>query len=92
MHAVVVTVSIDTSQLEAADDALRQQVIPRVSSAAGFHAGYWTRGADTSSGLSMVLFDTEENANAASEMVSSSPTPPGVTIRSVEVREVVASA
>lgn len=92
MHAVVVTVSIDPTQIDAADQALREQVVPRASSSAGFQAGYWTRGADQSQGLSMALFDTEENANAASEMVSSSPTPPGVTIRSVEVREVVASA
>lgn len=92
MHAVVVTVSIDPAQLEAADTALREQVVPRAASSDGFQAGYWTRGADQSHGLSMAVFDTEANANAASEMLGNATPPPGVTIRSVEVREVVASA
>ena len=87
MHAVVVNVTI--SDLGADEAVLREQVVPRVSAAPGFVAGYWTR--KDNSGLSMLVWESEDAANAASEMVRSAP-PEGVTVDSVEVREVVASA
>jgi hypothetical protein len=87
MHAVVVRVTINDP--EAADRGLREQVVPRVSQAPGFVSGYWTRKDNT--GLSMILFDSEDGATRASEMV---PTmvPEQVTLEGVEVREVVAQA
>jgi heme-degrading monooxygenase HmoA len=87
MHAVVVNVTI--SDLEADEAVLREQVVPRVSKAPGFVAGYWTRKGND--GVSMSVWDSEEAATAASEMVRS-VAPEGVTIDRVEVREVVASA
>jgi len=51
MHAVVVRVNIDDS--EAATARLREEVVPRVSQAPGFVAGYWTRKDNT--GLSARL-------------------------------------
>ena len=65
MHAVVVNVTI--SDQEADETVLREQVVPRVSGAPGFVAGYWTR-KDTR-GLSMSIWQSEDAANAASEMV-----------------------
>jgi heme-degrading monooxygenase HmoA len=87
MHAVVVNVTL--SDLEADEVALREQVVPRVSGTPGFVAAYWTR--KENHGLSMSIWQSEDAANAASEMVRSAA-PEGVTIDSVEVREVVASA
>ena len=87
MHAVVVNVTIDDT--EASEVALREQVVPRVSQVPGFVAGYWTR--KDNSGLSMSVWESEDAANSASEMVRS-VAPEGVTVDSVEVREVVASA
>ena len=87
MHAVVVNVTIDDEQGSTA--ALREQVVPRVSQAPGFVAGYWTlKGND---GVSISVWESEDAANTASEMVKS-VAPAGVTVDSVEVREVVASA
>lgn len=88
MHAVVVTVTL-TESPEASEAALREQVVPRVSQVPGFIAGYWTR--KDSAGLSMTVWESEDAATAASEMVRSA-VPEGVTLNSVEVREVVASA
>jgi hypothetical protein len=87
MHAVVVTVTI--SDHETAEGHLREQVVPGVSQAPGFVAGYWTRQGD--SGLGMVVFESEDAAKAMSERV---PTmvPDVVTLESVDVREVVAHA
>jgi hypothetical protein len=40
----------------------------------------------------MVVFDSEENAQQAAQMVRGGPLPDGVELVDVEVREVVASA
>ena len=87
MHAVVVRVRID--DVDAGLEALRNEVVPQVSQAPGFVAGYWTRKDDT--GLSMIIFESEEAATRASETIPGS-VPEGVTFESVEVREVAAHA
>lgn len=87
MHAVVVRVRIQDE--EAATKALQEQVVPRVSQAPGFIAGYWTR--KDNAGLSMIVFESEEAAQAASKQVQSGM-PDAVTLDGVEVREVVANA
>ena len=53
MHAVVVKVTINDP--EPAERNLREQVVPGVSQAPGFVAGYWTR--EDNDGLAMILFD-----------------------------------
>ena len=87
MHAVVTTVTVNDR--EAATSHLREQVVPGVSQAPGFVAGYWTRKDNT--GLAMVLFESEEAANGMSERVPSMLTD-AVTLENIEVREVVANA
>jgi heme-degrading monooxygenase HmoA len=87
MHATVVNVTINDEEPSLA--ALREQVVPRVSQMPGFVAAYWTRKGNT--GLSMGVWESEEAANAAADMVRS-VAPEGVTVDNVEVREVVASA
>jgi heme-degrading monooxygenase HmoA len=87
MHAVVVNVTISDQETDEA--VLREQVVPRVSAAPGFVAGYWTR--KDNHGLSMTIWQSADAANAANGMVRSAA-PEGVTIDSVEVREVVANA
>jgi len=90
MHAVVVRVTI--SDREAAQQGLDQDVVPQVSQSPGFQAGYWTWKGDT--GLSMILFDSEEAAiqaaNRVRDMVGGMSG--AVTLEDVEVREVVAHA
>jgi hypothetical protein len=88
MHAVVTRVRVNDR--EAATSHLREQVVPGVSQAPGFVAGYWTRG-DDGTGLAMVVFESEEAAKGMSERVPSMITD-AVTLENVEVREVVANA
>lgn len=88
MYAVVVRVNIDDDS-NAAETRLKEEVVPRVSQAPGFVAGYWTR--KERSGLSMLVFESEEAARNAEERVSSN-IPDGVTLQGTEVREVVANA
>ena len=87
MHAVVTNVTLSDS--EAGLAPLREQVVPRVSQMPGFVTGHWTRAG--SNGLSMVVFESEEAAQSAADLVPSL-VPESVTLDSVEVREVVASA
>jgi hypothetical protein len=82
-------VRISINEEEAATEALREEVVPRVSQAPGFVAGYWTRKDNT--GLSMIVFESDEAATAASEQIPSM-VPDSVTLEGVEVREVVANA
>jgi stage III sporulation protein SpoIIIAA len=87
MHAVVVMVRI--SDHEVAESHLREQIVPQVSQAPGFVAGYWARKDD--SGMGMVMFESEDAAKAMSEMTRSM-VPDVVTVENIEVREVVAHA
>ena len=86
MHAVVLTVKV--GNVEEARPELLERVVPSVSQAPGFVAGYWLEPKD-GHGLSVVVFESEEAANAAAGRIQP---PSGVTVESVEVREVVASA
>ena len=94
MYAVLI--EVDTSgqpDREVGLRALREQIVPGVSKAPGFQAGYWLRPLADAKGTSLVLFDTEENAEAASEALSVGSSPmPGVTVVRREVRAVAASA
>src|SRR4051812_18205915 len=56
-----------SGQPDQATDQLRSDVVPQVSKAPSFKAGYWTRATDSSdsNGLLIVIFESEENARAA---------------------------
>jgi hypothetical protein len=94
MHAVLV--EVDTSgqpDREVGLKHLREEIVPGVSHAPGFQAGYWLRPLEDGKGTSLVLFDTEENAEAASQALNiGSSLAPGVTVLRREVRQVAASA
>jgi hypothetical protein len=88
MHAVVVRVSINDP--ESAQKQLTERVVPFVSQAPGFVAGYWTRADDGSNGQSMLVFESEDAARNLAERIAGQ-VPEGVTFEGAEVREVVAS-
>jgi hypothetical protein len=88
MHAVVVNVTVN--DFEAGLANLRGEVVPRVSQAPGFVAGYWLRPVDDK-GLGVIVFESEEAARGVADKIE--PPPSGeVTLDSVDVREVVANA
>lgn len=92
MHAVITIVNIPAGQFETARKTLRNEIVPRVSKAPGFVKGYWTIDGPQTHGHSMVVFDSKDHAETAAQMVRSGPMPAGVTVASVDVREVVADA
>lgn len=91
MHAVVARVTIN--DFDRARQFLAEQVVPGASNAPGFVAGYWTRSDDGKGGLSMVVFESEETARNAAQMIESrAPDDEAAKLEGVEVREVVANA
>jgi hypothetical protein len=84
MHAVVARATIQ--DFEQARKVLREELIPRLSQAPGFISGHWVKLGETS-GASMIVFESEEGAQAAAEMFRTTP-PPTVTPTSIEVGEV----
>ena len=91
MHAVVVRVSIGDAEI--AEQGLREKLVPAVSSAPGFVAGYWTRSDDGSNGLSMLVFESEDAARAVADRFRGRTIiPETVEVSRIEVREVVANA
>ena len=93
MYAVIVEVDTSGSEREESLRRLREEIVPGISQAPGFQSGTWASDPDQSKGMSMVVFDTEENARAAASRFGVGASPqPGVTIERSEVREVVATA
>jgi hypothetical protein len=87
MHAVLVSVTIH--DFEPARTFLTEEIVPRVSQAPGFVAGYWTR-VQENQGRSMLVFESEEAARRMSEQLAQPAE--AVTIENVEIAEVVAHA
>ncbi|MFF3767631.1 hypothetical protein ACFYYR_26615 [Streptomyces sp. NPDC001922] len=90
MHAVLVTLTIEPVLAPVAAAALMEDIMPSVRSAPGFIAGYWMEPVD-GRGLSMVLFESEDEARAATPPAADW-TAPGVTIEGTEIRRVAATA
>ena len=90
MYAVVVRATIGDPEL--AQKGLQEQVVPRVSNAPGLVAAYWTRSDDKTNGVAMIVFESEESARGAADMIGAAPPPETVTLDNIEVREVVANA
>jgi hypothetical protein len=94
MYAVLGEVNADESVTEAGREFLNRIVVPAVRER-GAKAGYWLAPSG-GRGVSVAVFDTEEEARAAASMmkVGEKPhpeAPDGITLRTVEVREVIAS-
>ena len=93
MYAVFVEVNADTSLEDQARKVLQETIAPRARDA-GARAGYWLS-AQGGRGVSVTVFDSEEAARHQADQLKVGETPlgapPGVTFRTVEVREVLAS-
>ncbi|MDQ6915618.1 MAG: hypothetical protein M3155_07390 [Actinomycetota bacterium] len=91
MHVVTVKVSI--VDRERAERELRERVVPMVSQAPGFIAGYWLEPQE-GKGASFVVFESEEHAKAMVEGIEAQQAQSDmpVTFDEVGVRGVIAHA
>jgi hypothetical protein len=91
MHAIFIEVNADESHTDDARRTLPNTAVPRAKEA-GAKGGYWLapRGGR---GLAVVLFDSEDAARKMADQMKpgeQAGTVPGVTFKTVEVREVLA--
>jgi quinol monooxygenase YgiN len=93
MYAVLIEVNADESHVEAAREYLPKVASPSAREA-GAKGGYWLA-PQNGRGLSVVVFDTEDEARAVAAHFEvgkpAAPDGPAVTVKTVEVREVLAS-
>jgi len=94
MYAVFTEVNADESNIERAREFLPQRAA-QVASEFGAKGGYWLA-PHGGRGVSIIVFETEEEARrtASTLRVGEPPVadaPEGVTLRAVEVREVLAA-
>ena len=87
MHAIVVHASI--SDLTEAKRGLDENVIPSMKGAPGFVAAYFVA-LDDSHGVSIEVFESEEQARAAGPRPDAEA--PGVKLESIQFGRVIASA
>jgi hypothetical protein len=91
MHAVMVKVSVTDAPV--ATEYLRETVVPGVSQAPGFVAGYWVRLEGGDEGNSLIVFESADAARAAADRLRENiASNPGVTLKDVTIGEVVANA
>jgi len=94
MYAVFTEVDATEAHTEAGREFINSTAAPRARES-GAKGGYWLA-PQGGRGVTIVVFDTEEQARKAAAMfrVGESPmpgAPEGVTLRTVEVREVLGS-
>ncbi len=89
MYAAVMYLKFEPSLASAAAETFTTKLLPKVKAADGFRGGYWLDPAG-GRGLGFLLFDTNDQARSASAVENW--TAPGVTIDSVEVHRVAATA
>src|SRR5581483_3428486 len=73
MHAVVRRWQMEANQAKQQQAFLSERIVPSVSRAEGFVAGYWSRPVADGVAYSFVVFDGEPSAAAFAQSVSGDP-------------------
>ena len=89
MHAVMVTVRMAPARADEARKTLDDYIVPSVKQHPGLVKGTWMAADEL--GVSVVTYDSQENAEKAAGGVSAGPDDP-ISIESVQVYEVHAEA
>ena len=88
MHAIVFRVTI--RQREEADRLLHEELVPGLSQAPGFVAGYWVNIGENE-GTAVVVFESEDAAQGVGD-AGGPPQTDAFTVESIEIGQVVAHA
>jgi hypothetical protein len=92
MHAVLIEVDVAGVDRDIGIKVLREQIVPAIKQLPGFQSGVWLTGNEEGRGLSLTVWDGEENARTMAERfgIGSSPAASASIVR-CEVREVAAT-
>ena len=93
MYAVLIEVDVAGVARDPGLEVLRERIVPAIKQLPGFQSGTWLTGNEDGRGLSLTLWDSEENARAMAEQFGGGggPAMPASVAR-CEVREVAATA
>jgi hypothetical protein len=92
-HAVLIEVDVAGVERGEGLQGLREGIVPAIRELPGFQSGVWLTGNEAGRGLSLTLWETEENAQTMASRfgVGSSPQASARVVR-CELREVAATA
>lgn len=91
MFAVVVREAGDAAKIDGSAGIVSENVAPRVREAPGFVSALWmSDGAGKT--LNVIVFSSEETARAGLQAARAAPRPPFMSMESVDVFTVLASA
>jgi hypothetical protein len=92
VYAVLIEVDTAGVEREAGLAALREHIVPAIKQLPGFQSGTWLAGNDAGLGLSLTVWDSEENARTMADRfgVGSNPALSALIAR-CEIREVAAT-
>jgi hypothetical protein len=89
LYARVARTAVDPAQYETARKILETEIVPRVRKIPGVVAGYWLEPVD-GKGMNIIVCDSKEVADMPVPNAQPGDSPaPGVTVESVEIREVI---
>jgi heme-degrading monooxygenase HmoA len=93
MYAVLIEIDVTGVDAGQGITTLREHVVPSIKQMPGFQSGTWLTGNEDGKGLSLTVWETEEQANAMAERfgIGSSPAA-SASVTRCEVREVAATA
>ena len=93
MVGVLVEVDNSGEDRDARIKGLRDELAPAMKQTPGFHSGVFATNDSAGTGLMVVVYETQRQADTIAGRLQVGMTPrPGVTITRVEVIEVVATA
>lgn len=93
MRAVLVEVNVEGVDEQAGLDGLRNHVVPAISAMPGFVSGTWLTGNDQGRGLSLTIWQTDEQAQAFADRFGPGASPQaGASVERCEIRTIAASA
>ena len=89
VHAVIVNVGIERGHEAEAEAFLKEHVLPAMKQIPGIRNGYWLEVDETGHGVTVFLFDTEQDAIGFAEGLPGAPRAEFASLQGVSVREVV---
>lgn len=93
MRAVLIEVNVAGVDREAGLRGIRNQLVPAISQMPGFRSGTWLTGNDDGVGLSLTLWETDEQADAFAQRFGVGAAPQsGVAVTRCELRKIAATA
>jgi hypothetical protein len=89
MYAALIEVDVAGVDPEQGITVLREQIVPAIRSLPGFRSGTWLTGGPDGTGLSLTVWETEEQAQAMADRFGPGSNPmAGASIARCEVRQV----